>query len=85
MVIFWTLPATVLSEQARPVGIALICSAGILGSALSPSIVGLLKDLSGSFAADLWYAIGMIALSIITMSVLTRRLHQRGLENTPAA
>ncbi|WP_024507712.1 MFS transporter [Bradyrhizobium sp. ARR65] len=76
MVIFWTVPASVLSERGRPAGIALISSAGILASAVSPSVVGVLRDLSGSFASSLWYAVCLIVISIGGM-VLVRHVSMR--------
>ena len=64
MVIFWTIPGSVLSDKSRPAGIALISSAGILASAISPSVIGVLRDLSGSFASGLWYAVILMMISI---------------------
>jgi MFS transporter, ACS family, 4-hydroxyphenylacetate permease len=67
MAIFWTVPASVLSESGRPAGIALISSAGILASAISPSVIGVLRDLTGSFASGLWYATLLLGVSIVAM------------------
>jgi MFS transporter, ACS family, 4-hydroxyphenylacetate permease len=46
---FWTLPQALLSEAARPAGIGLISSVGLLGSAVSPAVIGFLRDLTGIF------------------------------------
>jgi ACS family 4-hydroxyphenylacetate permease-like MFS transporter len=67
MAIFWTVPASVLSESGRPAGIALISSAGILASAISPSVIGSLRDLTGSFSSGLWYATLLLGISIVAM------------------
>jgi MFS transporter, ACS family, 4-hydroxyphenylacetate permease len=67
MAIFWTIPASVLSDAGRPAGIALISSAGILGSAVSPSVVGVLRDLTGSFASGLWYATAMLLTAALAI------------------
>jgi MFS transporter, ACS family, 4-hydroxyphenylacetate permease len=67
MAIFWTVPAAVLSERGRPAGIALVSSAGILASAISPSVIGVLRDLTGSFASGLWYAMILLGISIVAM------------------
>ena len=64
MAIFWTLPAAVLSPAARPAGIALISTAGILGSAMSPSIIGLLRDATGNFSSGLLYMAALLVVSI---------------------
>lgn len=65
MSILWTLPASVLSREARPAGIALISTAGILGSAVSPSVIGLLRDQTGTFASGLLYMVALLAISIV--------------------
>lgn len=73
MSILWTLPASVLSKAARPAGIALISMAGILGSAVSPSIIGLLRDQTGSFTAGLLYMVALLAVSIACEWATARR------------
>jgi MFS transporter, ACS family, 4-hydroxyphenylacetate permease len=67
MAIFWTVPAAILSEGGRPAGIALVSSAGILASAISPSVIGVLRDLTGSFASGLWYATVLLGISTAAM------------------
>jgi ACS family 4-hydroxyphenylacetate permease-like MFS transporter len=64
MSIFWTLPASVLSHAARPAGIALISMAGIFGSAVSPSIIGFLRDQTGTFTSGLFYMVALLGVSI---------------------
>jgi ACS family 4-hydroxyphenylacetate permease-like MFS transporter len=64
MSIFWTLPASLLSPAARPAGIALISTAGIFGSVVSPSIVGFLRDQTGTFATGLLYMVALLMVSI---------------------
>jgi ACS family 4-hydroxyphenylacetate permease-like MFS transporter len=65
MSILWTLPASVLSKAARPAGIALISMAGILGSAVSPSIIGFLRDQTGNFTSGLFYMVALLIVSIV--------------------
>jgi ACS family 4-hydroxyphenylacetate permease-like MFS transporter len=76
MAIFWTVPATVLSESGRPAGIALVSSAGILASAISPTVIGVLRDVTGSFVSGLWYATLLLVVSSIAM--LSVRFRPRG-------
>ena len=64
MSILWTLPANVLSPPARAAGIAIISTAGIFGSAVSPSIIGFLRDRTGSFSAGLLYMVALLVVSI---------------------
>ncbi len=65
MAIFWTLPQRLLSPLARPAGMALIGSVGILGSAVSPAVIGFLRDLTGSFNAGLFYVTGLLAIGMV--------------------
>lgn len=69
MSIFWTLPANVLSPAARPAGIALISTAGILGSAVSPSIIGVLRDQTGGFTAGLLYMATLLLIAIASVTL----------------
>ena len=72
MSIFWTLPAQALSREARPVGIALISTAGIFGSAVSPSVIGVLRDQSGTFATGLLYMVALLLVSIACLWISER-------------
>jgi len=67
MAIFWTIPAAVLPRAARPAGIGLISAAGLSASAVSPSVVGLLKDLTHSFTAGMLYVTAMLVVAAITI------------------
>jgi ACS family 4-hydroxyphenylacetate permease-like MFS transporter len=65
MSILWTLPASVLSPPARAAGIAVISTAGIFGSAVSPSIIGFLRDRTGTFSAGLLYMVALLVVAIV--------------------
>lgn len=64
---FWSLPSLFLAEAAAAGSIGLINSVGNLGGAFGPSIVGQIKDATGSYAsAFLFLGISMfIASSIV--------------------
>ena len=83
MAIFWTVPAAILSERGRPAGIALVSSAGILASAISPSVIGVLRDMTGTFASGLWYATILLGVSIVAM--LSIRLGSGGVTARPVS
>jgi ACS family 4-hydroxyphenylacetate permease-like MFS transporter len=74
MVVFWTLPQKLLSAEARPAGIALINAVGLLGSVVSPAVIGWLRDLTGSFAAGLYYAAALLIVSMILVWIATAKL-----------
>jgi MFS transporter, ACS family, 4-hydroxyphenylacetate permease len=73
MSVFWTLPQGLLSAEARPAGIGLISAVGLLGSAVSPAVIGVLKDLTGGFAAGLFYATALLVVSMVLIVVVHRR------------
>jgi ACS family 4-hydroxyphenylacetate permease-like MFS transporter len=75
MCVFWTLPQALLSEEARPAGIGLISAVGLLGSAVSPAVIGVLRDLTGGFAAGLFYVTGLLVICMILI-LLTSRLNK---------
>ena len=73
MSVFWTLPQSILSEEARPAGIGFISAVGLLGSAASPAVIGILRDLTGSFDAGLFYVTALLLISMALIWVVTRR------------
>jgi MFS transporter, ACS family, tartrate transporter len=54
---FWALPTMFLTGTAAAASIALVNSAGNLGGFAGPYIVGFLTDLTGHFAAGIYYLI----------------------------
>lgn len=68
--VFWALPATYLSERARPIGFALINTVGMLGQSVGPYIIGALKDLTQSFDPGMLYVVLVIGFSITCIFVL---------------
>ena len=72
MCTFWTLPQSLLSDAARPAGIALISAVGLLGSAVSPAVIGFLRDASGNFSAGLFYVAALLGVSILLILFVAR-------------
>lgn len=69
MAIFWTTPDRVISLQSRAVALAVINAIGNIGSAVSPLLIGILRDATGSFSSGLWFVAGLL---IVGALVLTR-------------
>lgn len=72
MPVLWTLPPTMLKPIARPVGIAVLSSSGILGSMCSPTINGILRDTSGSYVATGWLGFGCMIASALLIYLAVR-------------
>jgi len=66
---FWSMPSMFLTGTAAASGIAWINSLGNLGGFFGPSIVGWVKDLTGSFAGGL-YALAAFALMSAVVTAL---------------
>jgi len=66
---FWSMPSMFLTGTAAASGIAWINSLGNLGGFFGPSIVGWIKDLTGSFAGGL-YALAAFAFMSAAVSAL---------------
>lgn len=65
MAIFWTTPDQSISLRARAIGIAVINAAGNIGSALSPFMIGWLKDITGSFSSGLWFVAALLVIGAV--------------------
>ena len=65
MVIFWTTPDQSISLRARALGIAVINATGNIGSALSPFMIGWLKDITGSFSSGLWFVAALLVIGAV--------------------
>jgi ACS family tartrate transporter-like MFS transporter len=61
--IFWTIPTRFLTGIAAAGGLAFINSIGTLGGFIGPSIMGWLKDRTGSFSAGLFAVAGFLLLA----------------------
>ncbi len=70
--VFWTLPQTLLSETARPAGIAAINAFGLLGSAFSPAAIGFLRDLTGNFSAGLMFITALLVVAMVLVLAVSR-------------
>jgi ACS family 4-hydroxyphenylacetate permease-like MFS transporter len=73
MAVFWALSAPLISQENRAAGVALISAGGTLGSALTPLIVGKLKDLTGGFDPGLWYAAILLLIGIGLLALVPKR------------
>ncbi len=62
MPVFWTYPSAILSGAAAAAGIGLINSVGNLAGFVSPSIVGWLKDVTGSTNAGMYFVAGALVI-----------------------
>jgi MFS transporter, ACS family, tartrate transporter len=70
--VFWTLPTAILRGTAAAGGIALINSLGNLSGYLGPSMVGYLKDQTGSFQSGLIMLGGFLAMAGLLVLAVTR-------------
>ncbi|MGW1444590.1 4-hydroxyphenylacetate permease [Serratia rhizosphaerae] len=77
MAIFWTTPDRAISLEARAVGIALINATGNIGSAVSPLLIGWLKDLTGSFNSGLYFVAGLLVIGALLVWRIPMNAAQR--------
>ncbi len=68
--VLWTIPTRFLSGIAAAGGLALINSVGTVGGFVGPSIMGYLRELTGSFNAGLLVLAGFLFLSASLVGVL---------------
>jgi ACS family 4-hydroxyphenylacetate permease-like MFS transporter len=65
--VFWAIPPAHLSPAARPAGLAVITMAGIMGSIVSPAVIGVLRDLTNSFTAGLLFAAALLVFGAVLL------------------
>ncbi len=70
--VLWTIPTRFLTGIAAAGGLALINSVGVLGGFVGPSIMGELRELTGSFDAGLLCLAGFLFVSIALIFLLRR-------------
>ncbi|MGU9868205.1 4-hydroxyphenylacetate permease [Kluyvera ascorbata] len=85
MVIFWTTPDRALSLRARALGIAVINGTGMTGAALGPLLMGLMKDVTGSFNAGIYMVAGFLVLGAVIIAFIPMKATQRQSDTVGAA
>ncbi|MBP2303403.1 MFS transporter [Azospirillum picis] len=70
--VFWTIPAELLRGTAAAGGIALINSIGLLGGFLSPTVIGAVRDATGSLQGGLSAIAAGLALGGLLLLALRR-------------
>jgi MFS transporter, ACS family, tartrate transporter len=78
--VFWTLPTAFLSGAAAAGGIAIINSIGNLAGFVGPSVMGMIKDATGSFTNGLLVLVGVAVLALAIVLLLP---HDTALERLP--
>jgi ACS family tartrate transporter-like MFS transporter len=69
----WSIPTLYLGGSAAAAGIATINSIGNLGGFVGPSMIGWIKDRTGSFAGGLYFVAALLVLSAAVTLMLARR------------
>jgi ACS family tartrate transporter-like MFS transporter len=67
---FWALPAAFLTGRAAAGGIALVNSVANIGGFVGPTVMGYIRDVSGSFAAGLWLLAGTLVAGAVIVLLL---------------
>lgn len=68
----WSMPTLFLSGPAAATGIAAINSIGNLGGFVGPSVIGWVKDTTGSFVGGLYFVAGLLVFSAVLTLILAR-------------
>ncbi|WGW11588.1 MFS transporter [Saxibacter everestensis] len=67
--VFWAMPSERLKGTAAAGGIALINSIGLLGGFVSPYVIGLIKESTGSTQAGLMTMVGFLLIGVISLFI----------------
>ena len=71
--VFWALAVPLLAPASRPAAIALISTTGLFASILSPSVIGVLRDLTHNFTAGFWYVAALNIIGIAGVVLVVQR------------
>jgi ACS family tartrate transporter-like MFS transporter len=67
---FWALPSLFLTESAAAASIGLINSFGNLGGMVGPSVLGIVKQVTGAYRYGLWYLSASVIVSALIIVAL---------------
>jgi MFS family permease len=67
--VFWSVPSTFLTGDAAAGGIAFINSIGLLGGFFSPTLIGYVKETTGSTEIGLLTLVGLLVVGGISLAV----------------
>lgn len=76
----WSMPTLFLSGPAAAAGIATINSIGNLGGFVGPSMIGWIKDTTGSFVGGLYFVASLLVISAGVTLILARGAARRSSE-----
>ena len=62
---FWSLPTAILTGRGAAAGLALVNSIGNLAGLVSPAIIGVIREATGSFTAALLYLAGALLIGAL--------------------
>ncbi|HUB97879.1 MAG TPA: MFS transporter, partial [Stellaceae bacterium] len=71
--VFFTLPSMVLPPKAHAAGIAYLNVIGIAGTAVTPLIMGIMKDWTGTFTASMLSIAAVMVVGAAAMFIVPRR------------
>ncbi|MGV1988626.1 MFS transporter [Agrobacterium sp. 22-221-1] len=78
----WSMPTLFLSGPAAAAGIATINSIGNLGGFVGPSMIGWIKDATGSFTGGLYFVAALLVVSAFITLLLARKAGEKNVEAT---
>ena len=67
---FWTLPSVLMPASAAAASIGLINSFGNLGGWVGPTVVGVVRQYTGSYRSGLWFLAASMVVSAVIIIAL---------------
>jgi sugar phosphate permease len=75
--VFWAVPSQQFGGTAAAGGIAFINTVGILGGFVAPTLMGLVREATGSTQGGLLTMVGLLLVSVVALLILPRTLSAR--------
>ena len=69
LTVFYSIPSIYLSERAAATGIAVVTSMGSFAAAASPSLLGFIREATGSLSLGLVISAGIVLLAVLVLLI----------------
>ena len=79
----WSMPTLFLSGPAAAAGIATINSIGNLGGFFGPTMIGVIREQTGSYTGGLYFVAALLVMSAVIVLILSRQTQKSQDANLP--
>jgi MFS transporter, ACS family, tartrate transporter len=82
---FWSLPTAILTGTGAAAGLALVNATGNLGGLAGPTVMGVMKEATGTFTSGLLFLAGALVLGALIVLLFGYATRPRGIGSPRAS